>query len=363
MQYFFRVGVFLGGFISVGLMAQTSASSSKAVPEATEKKVQTAPATKLSVVSTLPVLKSLAEEIGGALVEANALSTASEDPHFVKAKPSLKVFVAKADVFFQIGRSLELWVPLVVNSSGNTKLISGERLVTVSDGVSMLEVPSVLNRSAGDVHPQGNPHIWLSPSAALKMAENMKNAFIKADDKHKATFEKNYQAFKQHLSEAMFGKELVTAAGNADFLWRLHEGNKLGAYLAEKKKSVGGWLKLAKEIDYTMISYHTELSYLAKDFSLKIMGQVEEKPGIAPSLRYQNELIAKAKANLVKHVVAATYYLGNTKLIDFISNGIGGNKLFIQVDADNGESYEKMMSRILNALVKFKGAVRILPSK
>ncbi len=339
------------------------AAPAKAVPSTTlEPKASVSVASsKLSVATTLPVLKSVAKEIGGNFVEANSLSTAAEDPHFVKAKPSLKALVMKADLFFQIGRSLELWVPLVVNSSGNAKLISGERLITVSNGVSLLEVPSSLSRSAGDVHPQGNPHIWLSPSAMLKVAENMKDAFSKADEKNKASYEKNYQAFKQRISEAMFGKELVAAAGNPDFLWRLHAGNKLAAYLKEKKKSLGGWLKLAHEIDYPFISYHTEFSYLAKEFSLKIIGQVEEKPGIAPSLRYQNDLIEKAKANMVKHVVAGAYYAGNTKLIEFISNGIGGTKTIIQVDCGPDESFEQMITRILQTLVKAKGAVKILP--
>ena len=159
----------------------------------------------------------------------------------------------------------------------------------------------------------------------------------------------------------MFGADLVKAAGNPDYLWRLHEGHKLNQYLLEKKKEIGGWLKMAKQIDYTFITYHTEFSYLANVFSLKIMGQIEEKSGVAPSLRYQNELIKKAQENLVKHVVAATYYTGSTKLIDLIAKGIGGNKTFIQVDCSPNESYVAMMDRILKTLVDFRGAVRLLP--
>lgn len=343
---------------------ESSTAPAASAPAATPNETK-APApiqSKINVVTTLSVLASITKAIGTDRVQVNSLSSASEDPHFVKAKPTFKKWVSDADLFIQIGRSLELWVPLVINSSGNQKLISGERLITASNNVTMLEVPSALSRAAGDIHPQGNPHVWLSPLAVLKMAENIMNALIKVDTKNQPHYEKNFSEFKQQLSEAMFGQDLVKAAGTVDFLWRLLEGQKLKQYVAEKKKTLGGWLKSAAGIDYTFITYHTEFSYLAHDFGLKVLGQIEEKSGIAPSARYQNELIKKAKENLVKHIVAATYYVGNTKLIETIANGIGGNKLFIQVDCSIDESYIAMMNRIIKSLVDFRGAVRILPA-
>lgn len=317
-------------------------------------------ATKLKIVTTMPVLKSLALEIGGDLIVANSLTTALEDPHFVKPKPTFKTWVSEADLFLQIGRSLELWVPLVINASGNTKLISGERLVTVSNGVKNLEVPDDLNRGkGGDIHPQGNPHIWLSPQAILQVAENIKNALVKIDGKNKTVYENNFKVFRKNLSVAMFGDEIVKAvAGNEEYLWRLFSGNRLTQYLSSKKKTVGGWLKRAAQIDYSFISYHTEFSYLASDFNLKIMGQVEEKSGVSPSIRYQNELAKKAQANKIKHIVAAQYYSGQGKLIDFIANKINGHKLFLAVDCLENEKYVDMINRILSSLVDFKGKVR-----
>src|SRR5690606_53519 len=77
---------------------------------------------KLKVVTTLSVLKALAKEVGGTLIEVSSLSSATEDPHFVKAKPTFKRLVGEADLFIQIGRSLELWVPQVLASAGNSKL-------------------------------------------------------------------------------------------------------------------------------------------------------------------------------------------------------------------------------------------------
>lgn len=155
-------------------------SKKVATPKVETKK----PASKLHVVTTLEVLKALTKEVGGELVEVECLSSASDDPHFVKAKPTFKRLVSEADLFIEVGRSLELWAPQVLQSSGNSKL-SGDGLLIASTDVKALEVPKELSRKHGDVHPEGNPHIWLSPTAALRMAKNIEKALIKKDEAHK----------------------------------------------------------------------------------------------------------------------------------------------------------------------------------
>jgi|GEM_PF-543596 len=307
----------------------------------------------LHVVTTLAVIKALVSEIGGHLVDVASLSSAGEDPHFVKPKPTFKRLVSQADLFMQIGRSLELWVPQVLTSAGNPKL-TGSGVVIVSKGVNALEVPKALTRAQGDIHPEGNPHIWLSPTASLKMAENIKDALVAKDPAHKVQYEKNFAGFKTKLAEAMFGHDLVKAAGSVDFLFRLHEGKRLKAYLTERKKTAGGWVKSTEAIDFPFITYHSVWSYFAADFGLKVFGLIEEKPGVPPSLKYQTELVKKAKADHVTHIVAASYYVGNGKLIDLIAKQIGGSRIFIDVDCRDGESYVDMMNRIIKSFLDFK---------
>ncbi|HXW53550.1 MAG TPA: metal ABC transporter substrate-binding protein, partial [Myxococcota bacterium] len=253
----------------------------------------------------------------------------------------------------QIGRSLELWAPQVLQSAGNKKL-TGAAVVTVSSGVKALEIPQALTRKHGDIHPEGNPHVWLSPSAALKIAENIKASLVTKDPMHKADYEKNFLTFKTKLADALFGAALVKAAGSPDFLFRLQAGKTLKNYVAKRKQTLGGWLKLAEAIDYPFITYHEVWSYMADEFALKVFANIEEKSGVAPSLKYQNELIKKAKAQAVTHIVAASYYVGHRKLIDLIAEKISGKKLFVDVDCRPGASYFDMMNRILKSLVEFK---------
>lgn len=308
---------------------------------------------KLKIVTTLSVIAALVREVGGDLVDVNSLTESAEDPHFVKAKPTFKRLVSEADLFFQIGRSLELWVPQVIAAAGNTKLTGGG-LVSVSNGVRALEVPTELTREKGDIHPQGNPHVWLSPLGGLKMAENIKNALIAADPANKATYENNFGIFKTRLSLALFGEELIKSSGNTDFLWRLHEGKKLAEYLTKKNKPLGGWLQSTSGIDYPFITYHTVWSYFADEFELKVFAQIEEKSGVAPTLKYQNELVKRAIASNVKHVLDARYYVGSSKLFDLVATQIGGKKIFLDADCLAGESYIAMMDRIIKTFLDFK---------
>src|SRR3989304_4271118 len=64
---------------------------------------------KVQVVCTLPTLKALTEEIGGNRVNVIALARGDQDPHFVTPTPVLMQKTRQADLFIQIGFSLELW--------------------------------------------------------------------------------------------------------------------------------------------------------------------------------------------------------------------------------------------------------------
>lgn len=317
---------------------------------------------KIFTVTTLPVLAALVQAIGKDHVLVQSLISADQDPHTIKALPTYKVWVDKAKIFFQIGRELELPVSLVIDSSNNAELKARRGLITTSAGCLSLEVPTVLSREQGDIHPQGNPHLWLSPSAVRCMVNNITLALQAYKPSLKDAFESNKKAFNEELSKKMFGEDLVKKAGNSDFLWRLHEGDRLKAYLDSHKLTVGGWLKKAQEINYSFYSYHKDLSYFAKDFNLSIAGQIEEKSGVAPSARYLQELISKAIANKITHIVAASYYSGNIKLLSYISERTNGAYMFITIDCKPKETYINFIDRLFDDFLKLKNIKAPVPN-
>src|SRR5437867_8374414 len=128
---------------------------------------------KLRVVCTLPTLKALTAEIGGERVDVTALAKGDQDPHFVTPTPVLMKKTRDAVLFVENGFSLELWADEVVNGSGNSRIFRGTPgRVVASAGVSALEIPTVLSREMGDIHPQGNRHVWLDPLLAKVQAGN-----------------------------------------------------------------------------------------------------------------------------------------------------------------------------------------------
>ncbi len=317
-------------------------------------------AQKLKMVTTLEITATLVKRIGGDRVTVTSLSSAAEDPHFVKPKPSFLLAVKDADAVFEIGRSLELWLPQVIQSSQNTKLISGERVVTVSKNVAALEVPSLLTRAAGDIHPQGNPHFWPSPVAARVMAQNIRDALIKLDAAHKATFDKNFIDFEKELATSFFGADVVKAAGNSvASLFTLHAGKKLDAFLVQTKVGLGGWLKRMRAVPGPFISYHKEFSYFALDFGIEVVGQVEERPGISPTINHLNELKELAKAKAVKGIVAASYYKGlGAAAIEKLASEAGLPYRFVQMDASAGQSYLAFIEALVKEFEAFKVKVK-----
>ena len=146
---------------------------------------------KLRVVTTIPDLKALVEEVGGDLVDVESLARGTQNAHEVEVRPSLMIRLRRADLFFENGLELDAWSDVAVQGANNPKIVRGAPgRVDVSRGVQVLEVPTArVDRSMGDVHPLGNPHYSLDPGQAPIVTQNI--------------VERNREAFLARLEEAM----------------------------------------------------------------------------------------------------------------------------------------------------------------
>src|SRR5581483_9608818 len=115
---------------------------------------------KLNVVATTPDFGAVAREIGGDKVEVSVLAKPTEDPHFVDAKPNFIVKLNRADAVIEGGAELELgWLPPLLDGARNSKLDADKPgHISCKEGIPLMEVPSTLDRSKGDIHAAGNPH-------------------------------------------------------------------------------------------------------------------------------------------------------------------------------------------------------------
>jgi zinc/manganese transport system substrate-binding protein len=274
---------------------------------------------KLNVVATTPDFGALAREIGGNRVEVAVLAKPTEDPHFVDAKPSFIVKLNRADALIEGGAELEMgWLPPLLDGARNSKLAPGSPgRISCANGITMLEVPSTLDRSKGDLHAAGNPHYTTDPLNGAKAAQSITEAFCRLDPKSADFYQANLKQFTDRLET------------------KLAEWRKLLA--PYKGKSV--------------VTYHNYWPYFASRFVLKMDLFLEPKPGIPPTPSHLAEVVTKMRAENIKVIMVQPYV--NRKTAETVASLTGG--VVVDVAAFPGgssgaEGYLEWMDSLVRAL-------------
>jgi zinc/manganese transport system substrate-binding protein len=271
---------------------------------------------KLRVVTTLPDYKFFAEFIGGDRVNVEAIVQGDQDAHFIRPKPSFVTLVRNADLLISTGLDLELWLPTVVDKSGNTRVRSGEPgYVAAAQGMNLLEKPKVLSRSEGGVHIYGNPHVNSSPINMKVAARNITVGLIKNDPEGKDYYNENLARLLDTIDRSLFGDQLVEFIGG-ETLCKLSEKGTLFPFLREQEfrgkpliDYLGGWLGDMLPLRGTaIVTYHKNWVYFVRLFGLEEAGTVEPKPGIPPSPQHVTELVNLMREREIKILLAANYF-------------------------------------------------------
>ena len=274
------------------------------------------PEVPLKVVTTLPDYAIFAETIGGSRVSVKNIVRGDQDAHFIRPKPSFVTLVREADVLIATGLDLELWLPTVVNKSGNTHVRSGmPGYVACAHGMNLLEKPKVLSRVEGGLHIHGNPHVTCSPINMKVAARNIASGLIKNDPEGKAIYLKNLKKLLDKFDQHLFGKELVEVLGG-DTLSSLAEKGKLISFLKENEfrgkpmiDLLGGWLKKMLPLrGRAIVTYHKNWIYFLHLFGLEEAGTVEPKPGIPPSPKHVTRIINLMRERKIGIILAANYF-------------------------------------------------------
>jgi ABC-type Zn uptake system ZnuABC Zn-binding protein ZnuA len=311
---------------------------------------------KLTVVCTLPTLKALTQEVGGDRVDVTALAKGDQDPHFVTPTPVLMKKTREAALFIENGFSLELWADEVVNGSGNSKIFRGTPgRVVASTGIAALEIPTVLSREMGDIHPQGNPHVWLDPLNAKIEAANIAEALKRTDPAGATYYDGRLADFNKRIDSAMFGDELLKLIGIQKLtrlawsgdLWNFLETNKLGGQPLSAK--AGGWLKQAQSLQGAKAyEFHKVWAYFARTFGMQLMGTIEERPGIPPGPQHVRQVTDAIKVQKIPLILVDNFY--DPALPNNIARETGA-KVVILPNQVEGETNIKTYFDLMNHLI------------
>ena len=277
---------------------------------------------KVKIFACEPEWASLSEEIGGNLVDVYSATNEFQDPHYVKAKPSLIAKVRKADFLFCTGSSLEVgWLPVLLEKSGNSKIQPGQLgHFLATDSIDLKQKNVGADRSMGDVHPEGNPHIHLNPYYIAKVAKLFSERLQKIAPSKANTFKQNETSF-----------------------------------LKKWNNTITSWETKAKSLqNMKIITYHATWFYLMDWLKIEVVDKIEIKPGIKPTAKHLKSLIDKAKSNSVKGIIRTPF--DSAKSSKWLTKKTKiPNKVITYTVGKNSKDLFSLFDNILKELLTLKG--------
>ncbi len=215
----------------------------------------------LEIFACEPEWAALAAEIGAEHVNTFSATTALQDPHYIQARPSLIARVRRADLVVCSGAQLESgWLPALLQKANNRDVMPGKAgYLEASRYVLRLDATGNVDRSQGDIHPLGNPHIQTNPH--------------------------NVAAVARVLGERMAALDPVKApsyqAGLEDFSIRWRD-------------AIAAWEARAKPLAGTrVITHHKSWVYLERWLGIDEVANLEAVAGLPPTATHLSKLTSE----------------------------------------------------------------------
>lgn len=229
----------------------------------------------LRVFSCEPEWASLVTELAGERADVFTATTAHQDPHHIQARPSLIAQLRNADLLVCTGAGLEAgWLPVLLRRAGNPRVQPGsERFVEASEQVPMLDIPQRLDRSEGDIHARGNPHIQLDPRNIARVAKIVAERLAMIEPDNSDYYSARLADFEQRWQSALQRWE-------------------------ERAAPLRGM---------PIVVHHRSWSYFNHWLGLRQVATLEPVPGVPPGSRHLSQLLASLQDTPALAVLRAPY--------------------------------------------------------
>ena len=257
----------------------------------------------LNIFACEPEWSSLADEIGGDRVKIYSATTAFQDPHHIEARPSLIAKVRRADLLFCSGAELEIgWLPMLQRQAGNRFVLPGKQgYLEAAAVVERLDVLVDVDRSMGDVHSTGNPHVHLDPRRIQIISKALLDRLIAIDPDGADYYQQRYEQFTQR--------------------WQV---------------AIEKWQQQSKDLKgMRAVVHHRDWVYLFDWLGIEIVGALEPKPGLPTTVGHLVTLKKMLVSKPAKVIVHTTYQnsraanrfskMTNTPVVE-LPYTVGGNE-------------------------------------
>lgn len=230
---------------------------------------------ELNIFACEPEWGALAKELAAEKAQIYIATTAQQDPHHIEARPSLLAKARQANLLICTGAELEMgWLPILLQKTGNKSIQKGELgYFMAADFVDLIDKPETLDRSEGDIHAMGNPHIQTDPRHFLPIAQALTQRLQTIDPQNAEFYSQQNQLFTNK--------------------WNL---------------ALQRWEELAKNLKgKRIITHHKSWGYLIRWLGLEEVATLEPKIGLPPTSGHLANVVEKAKQNNVQLIVYSNY--------------------------------------------------------
>jgi zinc/manganese transport system substrate-binding protein len=278
----------------------------------------------LNVLACEPEWASLTQELAGDLARVTAATTARQDPHHIEARPSLIARARNADLLVCTGAELEIgWLPLLQRESGNARIQPGRAgYFEAAEHVRLLEKSARADRSQGDVHPGGNPHFQADPRNLPKVANALAQRLAQLDPANAATYAERNQDFQKRMTTA----------------------------IARWEKDAAGLRGVP------VVVHHRSWTYLADWLGLKVVADLEPKPGIEPSVSSLAGLLNQLKRQPAKLILRTGYQ--SQKPSEWLADHAGIAAVELPYTVGGSAAAKDLFSLFDDTISKLNGALK-----
>ena len=278
----------------------------------------------LNVFACEPEWTALAQELGGDKVSIYSATTALQDPHRIEARPSLIARIRSADLLICSGSELEIgWIPLLLTQSGNSKIQLGSPgYFEASQHVARLEIPKVIDRALGDMHPGGNPHVHTDPRNIARIAPALMERMSELDPANAESYRSRGRSFLERWQAA-----------------------------------IARWEQQATPLKgVPVVVYHKDFSYFINWTGMREVGSLEPKPGIPPTPSHLAELIDQMKRASAKVIVYSPY--SNPQAAEFLSSRANIPAVMVPFTVGGTDKAKDLFGLFDDTIARLLGAVK-----
>ncbi len=276
---------------------------------------------QLNVVASTSNMGMLVETVGGEHVSVRVLAPPDRDPHYLDVRPNMMVALRRADLVVSVGAELEVgWLPLAIERSNNPRLNPGRRgYFEAAAQVDRIGEGAPADRALGDVHPTGNPHVYLDPLRMADIAGALAERLAELDGSNAGTYRSNAAAFRERAERAVER-------------WREEADGAPGVVL-----------------------FHEEANYLLELLGVPVLGYLEPVPGVPPTASHLRSLVRGLEGR--EGVIIYSGY-HSSRGPDFLAEELGWNAVVLPTNVAVGGSaddYFSLMERWVNAIRRLEG--------